>query len=153
MLTHDTAGWLGEYEIVITHKSGQVERQKVKNRITNAGLNLIRDALMGSVAGMELTHLALGVSNIPLDDNQTQLGNEQFRTNFTSKEIMGPGQIQSTALVLDTEAAINIREIGVFANGGDDPNSGVLISRILWTRDKTNLESIQFTRVDTIGRG
>ena len=148
-------GWIGEYDILIKYKNGKEEREHIKNRITNVGLNMIRDALKGDVADIELKYLALGTSDIAIDDTQTQLGAEGFRTAFVSQTTPATGQLQSTALVLDTEAVINIREIGIFAGVGatSTANSGILVSRILWSRNKTNLESIQFVRTDTIGRG
>ena len=151
----EISGWLGEYDILIKCKDGTIERQHIKNRITNAGLNMIRDGLKGDIYDIELKYLALGTSDIAIDDTQTQLGTEGFRTAFVSQTTPQMGQLQSTALVLDTEAVINIREIGIFAGSGatGTANSGIMVSRILWSRDKTNLESIQFVRTDTIGRG
>ena len=151
----ELSGWLGEYDIVIKYKDGSEERKHIKNRITNAGLNMIRDGLKGDISDIELKYLALGTDNTAVDDTNTQLGAEGYRTAFISQTAPQTGQLQSTALVLDTEAVINIREIGIFAGVGatGTANSGIMVSRILWSRDKTNLESIQFIRTDTIGRG
>ena len=151
---YDVNGWLGEYEITITHKNGNVEVQRVKNRLTNAGLNMLRDALAGDVADAEIKYLALGTNDDPLDDTDTQLGTEIFRTSDISKVKPSTGKVQNTYIVLDAEAVGNIREIGVFAGAaaGAGANTGIMVSRILWSRDKTALESIQFVRIDTIGR-
>lgn len=155
MRENSLMGWLGEYEILITHIDGTKERQQIKNRITNAGLNMIRDALKGTVSDVELKYLAVGTSNIAVNDSQTQLGAEGFRTTFVSKSELSVGQLRSTALVLDSEAVFHIKEIGIFAGATatSTANSGIMISRILYDRNKTNLESIQFVRTDSILRG
>lgn len=155
MLLKSINGWLGEYVIEIKHKSGKVERQSIKNRITNAGLNMLRDALNGEISDVELKYLALGDGNTPVSNNDNQLGNERFRTGWISQVKPGTGQLQSTAIALDNEAVFHIREIGIFAGSDatESANSGILVSRILWDRKKTELESIQFVRTDTITRG
>ena len=155
MLISEHTGWIGEYDIIIRHKDGTEERQRLKNRLTNAALNMMRDGLLGTATDFEIKYLALGTSGTPLNDNDTQLGNEQFRTPFVNQITPNTGVLQSTAIVLDNEAVFHVREIGVFATSAatEDPNTGVMISRVLWSRDKTNLESIQFLRTDTIGRG
>lgn len=151
----ERSGWIGEYEIIILHEDGRVEKESLKNRITNAGLNMIRDGLKGSIADVQLKYLAVGTSAIAVDDAQTQLGVEGFRTTFVSKVDVGTGQLRSTAILLDSEAVFHIQELGIFAGPGATgaANSGILVSRILYDRNKTNLESIQFVRTDTIMRG
>lgn len=153
MKNRERNGWLGEYEIMTTYKDGTRSREQLKNRITDAGLNMIRDAFLGERNDLQLKYFALGDSDLPLEDNQTQLGNERFRTVFVDQKPTGIGKTQSTAIVLDNEAVFSIREIGIFAGPAtDEADSGIMISRILWNRDKTNLESIQFVRTDTLSR-
>lgn len=155
MNINEVSGWLGEYEIIVTHKDGTIERQKIPNRIMNAGLNMIRDALDGNVSDLELKYLALGTGDTAVDDTQTTLVTEGFRTTFVSQETTGTGILKSTALVLDDEAVFHIKELGIFAGSTatSTADTGIMISRILYDRDKTNLESIQFVRQDTIQRG
>ena len=145
----ENIGWQGKF--VIKTKDGI---EVINNRITNLALNKLRDALNGVASDLEIKYLALGTSNTAIDDTDTQLGTEIFRTQFTTKAVSDFGKIESTAIVLETEAVGSIREIGIFAGSTatSTVNSGVMISRILWTREKTGLESIQFTRIDTIGR-
>jgi hypothetical protein len=147
--------WAGEYEIITTYKDGTQTKETIKNRIMNAGLNLLRDALNGDVTDLKIKYLAVGTSSTAISDAQTQLGAEIFRTPFISQSISGTGVLQSTAIILDDEAVDDIRELGIFAgeSATTASNTGVMISRILYTRNKTNLESIQFNRTDTIGRG
>jgi len=155
MISNSLNGWLGEWEIIITHKDGTIEKEKLKNRITNVGLNMLRDALYGDVSDCEIKYIALGTDDTALNDADTQLGSEEFRTEDISKVKPSVGRVQNTYIVTDNEAVVNIREIGLFAGAtaGAGADTGIMISRILWSRDKTNLESIQFVRIDTIARG
>jgi len=148
-------GWIGEWDIIIKHKDGTTEKEHVKNRITNASLNMLRDALSGDVSDCEIKYLALGGSDKAVDDNDTTLDDEQFRTAEISRTKPETGRLQHTYIVIDDEAVFHIKEIGVFAGSTatETENTGTMISRILWDRNKTNLESIQFVRTDTIDRG
>jgi hypothetical protein len=152
---NEIEGWIGEYEIVIRHKDGTEIREKLKNRLTNAGLNMVRDALNGDLTDIKLKYLALGDSKIAIDDTQTQLGNERFRTPFIKYDKPATGQLKTTAIAKDNEAVFQIEEIGIFAGSTatSAANTGILVSRILYSRNKTNLESIQFIRTDTFNRG
>ena len=149
-------GWLGEYEIHVSSPDG-TEVHKIKNLITDAALNLIRDALDCTVTDLALKYLALGTDAgtlLPLSNTNTKLGAEAFRKAFTKQAVQGTGVLESTVYIAPTEANVNIREIGIFAgaNATTTADSGVLVSRVLWTKDKTNLESINIVRTDTIGR-
>jgi hypothetical protein len=154
MKYNENNGWLGQYEVITTYKDGSFTKEKINNRIMNVGLNFLRDGLSGAVTDLELKYLALGTSSTANSDTMTTLVAEGFRTVFTSQVNGGTGELVSTAIVLDSEAIFNIQEVGVFAGATatGTVNTGVLISRILYSRNKTNLESIQFVRTDTIGR-
>ena len=138
----EASGWFGKYEIVIGE-----ERFKINNRITNAALSVVRDAWYGDVVNLQIKYLALGTGSLAVNDEDTALGIEQFRTEFIDREKKAHNQSQTTAIVLDNEAVFYIKEVGVFTA------DNIMISRILWDRDKTNLESVQFIRTDTINRG
>jgi hypothetical protein len=154
MQTIESGGWLGDYLVNIRQKDGTEEQHTINNRITNAGLNAMRDVLNGDINDLEIKYIALGTSDAPLNDADTTLGNEQFRKEFISTAKPSLGQLQKTALILDSEAVFHIKEIGIFAgNATNVTDSGVLISRVLFDRNKTNLESIQFVRRDTFVRG
>jgi hypothetical protein len=146
----DKRGWLGHYEVV----AGD-ERFIIKNLITDAGLNMIRNALNGELVSTEIRYLAVGTSATTPSTTQTQLGAEIFRTPFISSTKPATGQLEKTAIILEAEAVANIREIGIFAGSTATAtaNSGIMVSRVLYSRNKTNLESIQIVRRDTIQRG
>lgn len=146
--------WSGKFIITIKNKS-DTKVVEINNVITNAGLNLLRNFLAGTVSDGQLKYLAVGTSSASVSFANTQLGAEIFRTEFIDQTPSSTGVLNSNAIILDNEAVDNIREIGIFAGStaSSATNSGIMISRILFSRDKTNLESIQFQRVDTIGRG
>jgi hypothetical protein len=143
-------GWAGKFEII----TGD-ERFLINNLITDIGLNLLRDALNGDVTTCEIKYLALGTSSAAVSDTDTQLGGEIFRTIFVSTTKPDIGELQKTALILENEAVAQIEEIGIFAGvtATTAANSGIMISRVLYSRNKTNLESLQIIRTDTIQRG
>jgi hypothetical protein len=147
----ETSGWAGIFKVSINGG----EEEMIKNRITNAALNELMKILQGQAANMEIKFLALGTSANPIVDTDTKLGNEIHRVQFDTKEITATGQLTSIASAEAGEAVGIIEEIGIFGGPGatDAPNSGMLISRVLWHREKTSLEEIQFTRIDTITRG
>lgn len=147
---NDVNGWLGQYEIFVGD-----ERFLINNLITDAGLNMVRNALNGELTSTEIRYLAVGTSATTVSTTQTQLGAEIFRTLFISSSKPATGQLEKTAVILETEAVANIREIGIFAGSTATAtaNSGIMVSRVLYSRNKTNLESIQIVRRDTIQRG
>jgi hypothetical protein len=146
----------GKYHIkIINKKNGKEEEFVVKNRIMNAALNELIKAYSTGTNNIELEFLAVGDDDTAVNDTDTTLGNEIFRTEIITKEITGTGELQSIAIIYDDEAVGTIKEIGIF--GGSSAtitkDSCTLVSRILWNRTKTSSEEIQFTRTDTIGRG
>lgn len=147
---NDVNGWLGQYEILVGD-----EKFLISNLITDAGLNMVRDALNNELPSIEIRYLAVGTSSATVSATQTQLTNEIFRTLFISSSKPATGQLEKTAIILENEAVANIREIGIFAGATATSvaNSGIMVSRVLYSRNKTNLESIQIVRRDTIQRG
>lgn len=121
--------------------------------ITNGALNLIRNKLYGDTVDAEINYLAIGDDNTAVTGAETTLINEIKRVAVSSRAKPSDYNLQTIFDLLDSDGALTIREIGTFAGGTSTPDSGTLISRILYTRDKTSLESIQFNRTDTIGRG
>lgn len=146
----DKKGWLGQYEISVGD-----ERFIINNLITDAGLDMVRNAFNGELTSTEIRYLAVGTSATTPSTTQTQLVAEIFRTPFIASTKPATGQLEKTAVILETEAVANIREIGIFAGSTatTTSNSGIMVSRVLYSRNKTNLESIQIVRRDTIQRG
>lgn len=144
--------WRGDITITVIDAHGPTVT-RIKNRITNAGLSLLAAALAGDDA--EIRYVAVGSNGDDTLDSATQLGAEEYRKAVTSQNAIGTGAID-TSIVLNPPEAVGfeINEIGWFA-GADatgDPDTGVLVARVLYQRTKTNLESLQIDRRDTLGR-
>lgn len=145
----DKLGWEGTFIIECNGK-----KEVIKNRVMDAALDEIIKSLQDGTNDINIKYFALGTSNTPVSDTDTQLGNEIFRTQFTTQEKTNIGELTTKFVVLDTEAVGQIEEIGIFggSTATSSPNTGVLISRILWSKNKSN-EEINFTRIDRITRG
>lgn len=144
--------WSGRVKIIVNY-AGTEQVFELKNLVTNAGRNLLREALRIPIdAGIRF--VALGSGTAPPAVTDTQLQAEQFRKVVTRQEVGAVGEMITTMFVAPFEAnTFVINEIGWFA--GPDAtatvNSGILIARVLWTRAKNNMESIQIERRDTLG--
>jgi len=123
--------------------------------ITQVGYNLFRDVLRGAVTDGKIKYMAWGTDGTanPSPNNLTQPNSEVGRKAVTSFIVGGAG-ILNTILYMSPEdgAGVSIKEIGFFA--GDSAtltaNTGIMICRFLFSRDKTALESIQFDLKDII---
>lgn len=153
------SNWLGQWEIEIRENEQVKEIVPLKNNlITDAGLNLIRDALKGDATDLQIKYVALGNDATAPANAQTQLVAEQFRKVVTSRNVdpVTPGKLYTELYIADTEAnSFKTEEIGWFAGAaaGATANSGVMIARILYSRQKSATESWTIRRTDTISRG
>ena len=149
--------WHGEYNIKIIDTKTQkiIEEKKIKNTIMNLALEQLFNPLFGQSANIEVKYLALGTSTATVLTTQTQLGNEQFRTAFVSRTTSSDYKNVTNYIILDNEANFVINEIGIFGGttASSITNSGTMVSRILWTYDKTatNIE-LQIQRTDQLAR-
>jgi len=154
-MINDLLGWSGSFVIKSTNlKTGEVTENTVKNRITNTALQAIINILDNVDPDLDIKYLAIGTDNTPLNDNDTQLGNEIFRTQFLTSNNSATGQFTTTFAVLDNEAVGQWEEIGIFCGNSatSTANTGTLLSRILFSRNKSNLEEIDISRIDTVTR-
>ena len=138
----------GEYRITING----TDVACIKNMITNAGLAALAKALTG-LASAEIKYLAIGSSSTAVSASQTKLVNETAR--FALASASSNGAVTTTVFnILAGEGNGSIKEIGIFCgeNATSARNSGTMLSRILWSHDKTNSEEITVTRTDTFGR-
>lgn len=140
----DRYGWLGVFEI--RHKKGI---DIIHNRIMQAAITQLRDILSGSAPALQITHLAIGTSSTAITGAETQLGAEIFRTPVALQQVMAYNIMQTSFVVLDSEAVGAWAEIGIFCEGTMTANSGTLLSRILYSKVKTSSEEITITRSDT----
>jgi hypothetical protein len=152
-------GWIGQYEIIVQDKYGNViERTKLKpNLITDAGLDMFRDILSGTITDGEIKYVALGSGTTAPANGQTQLVSEQFRKLVTSQDTTATvGELETILYVSDLEANdFTTEEIGWFAGSTatETADTGIMIARVLYSRAKTNLESWTIRRLDQVQRG
>ncbi len=138
--------------ITVRDLDGRVlEQVRRKNLIVNVGLNMVRDALDTAAFDAEIKRVALGTDNTAPALTDTQLGTEVFRKVVTSTSTPAVGQLNTVWYIAPAEAVAAIEEIGWFAGAaaGAGANSGILVARVLYSHNKTALESIQIERLDS----
>lgn len=156
---YDISSWIGQWEIEI--KEHGITKEIVPlghNLITDAGLNMIRDMLSGSITDAKIKYIALGNGTAAPANTDTQLETEKFRKAVTSQnnDPITAGKLYTELYIADTEAnTFKCEEIGWFAGTGATAtaNSGICIARILYSRQKASTESWTIRRTDTISRG
>lgn len=134
-------------------KGNIIDIWKSHNLIMSVGKNMFRDALKGAVSDLEIKRLAWGSDNTAPAVGQTTLVVEFGRKAITQQEDGATGVLVTTTYIAPYEAnGSRIEELGWFAgvDATDTINTGIMISRVLYSRQKTNLESLQIERTDTI---
>jgi len=155
----ENTSWLGQWEIEIRENGKIKEVIPLKpNLITDAGLNMFRDALNGDVTDCKIKYVALGNDATAPANNQTKLVAEQFRKVVTSQDNdpVVAGKLYTELYVADTEGNdFKTEEIGWFAGAAASAtvDTGIMIARILYSRQKSATESWTIRRTDTISRG
>lgn len=142
----------GNIVVIATDLEGNVlDKQVIGNLITNVGLNMDRDLWAGTITDGEIKRVAVGHDNTSPEKTDTKLGNEFFRKQVTSQTESGVGKLITLVSFAPADAVGQIEEIGWFAGteAGDAKDSGIMISRVLYSRNKTNLERLQVQRTDT----
>lgn len=131
-----------------------IEEEEFDNLVVNGGKNLFRDLLSGAVVDGEIRAMGWGTSATAPVVTQTTLVAESARKQTTTqRNTPTAGQLVTTTYIAPAEGNVNIRELGWFAGVTASLtaiNTGVMIARTLYTRNKVNLESIQVDRIDTI---
>ena len=150
--------WLpgGNVRVTVRDLNGNVtDVQEFPNLITTDGLNMVRDGLDGDVADLEVKYFAWGSNNAAPDLTDTQLGTETARKIRTSQSKPADAQYEYVQYLAPGEAVGQIEEFGWFAGAlaGAPVNSGIMIARVLYSRNKTAVESITIERLDTFQEG
>lgn len=155
----EKSNWLGQWELEIS-ENGRIKEivPLTPNLITNAGLNMFRDALKGDITDLQIKYVALGNDATSPAKEQTKLISEQFRKIVTTRNVdpITPGKLYTELYIADIEAnAFKCEEIGWFAGAEATAasDSGIMIARILYSRQKADTESWTIRRTDTISRG
>lgn len=153
-------GWIGKWEVIAQDQVGnELWKEEIKpNLITDAGLNMFRDLLSGAITDGEIKYVSLGNDSTAPANDQEQLVAEQFRKIVTNQnnDPTTAGKLYTELYVADTEANdFKCEEIGWFAGAeaAITANSGIMIARVLYSRQKSNTESWTIRRQDQISRG
>ena len=151
----NTQKHIGEFHITARYKDGREETHVIKNRITNVALNKFVNILNGTDPDMEIKYCAVGTDNTAINDNDTTLGNEIFRTQDLSSSQTATGEFTSTFAILDAEAVGTWAELGIFcgSTATATADTGTMLSRVLFNFEKTSLVEVDITRVDKQVRG
>ncbi len=150
----DALTWLGRVRVVATHEDGSTTVEEFRNLLTHDGLDLLRDALADGTSP-RIEYLALGDNSTLPSTADSALYNERERFQVTSRTKSGTGELVTTVYVGPADATgYTIEELGWFAgtDASGASGSGVLLARVLYSRNKTNLESLQIDRTDTLAR-
>ena len=153
ILIAEAIPWKGVVRIIV-RRSGHAGRLTViENTITDTGRNLLAAALWDGGAVPEITYLAVGDDNTVPAVSDTALGNELFRKVVTSSKAgVSVGEAVNTIYLAPFDANFQIEELGFYAGAATaTPDSGTLVARVLYNKDKDNLEAIQVERTDTVG--
>ncbi len=152
--------WIFESNVKVTAfdlKGNITDVQRFKNLLTTVGFNMMRDGLYGpgGAQDLEIKYMAIGDDNTAPTIADTTLGNETFRKARTSQSKPADAQQRYVQYIAPAEAAGVIEEFGWFAGpaAGAGADSGIMVSRTLYSRTKTALESLQIERTDTFTEG
>ena len=145
--------WKGVVRITVRRPGSKGRVTVIENVITDAGRNLLAQALQDGSALPEITYLAVGDDNTTPATGDTALGNELFRKVVTASAVGGSvGEAVNTIYVAPYEANFQWEELGFYAGDASaDSGSGTMVARVLYSKLKDNLEAIQVERTDTVG--
>jgi len=151
----DKCSWSGLFKIKILNKDGTVQEETIKNMIMDSVINELARTLEGESVDLEIKYLALGTDDTAVSADQTGLGNEIFRVPRTDIDNVDTGEIETQFILRYNEANQHIKEIGIFVGttATATPESGKMLSRILWDKNKNENMEFVFTRTDLISRG
>ncbi len=135
----------GVYRITLSNsKTGKIEKQwTVENLIPTVARTMIANNLtnVSPTNVMRVTHCALGSNATAAANTDTQLGTETYRNAIAS--ITNANNIAyATGFFTATETSGTYNEIGIFSNGTGSANSGVLISHVITTINKTTSQTL-----------
>lgn len=145
----------GKYKITKTNiETGEIKEYEFNNMIMDRVLTQMIETLRGTASNMEIKYLALGTGTATVLGTNTRLVAEIFRTPPISEATNSTTEIQHGFTVLATEAVAQIGEIGIFGGttASSTSNTGILISRVLWSENKTNSEELSLIYTNSISR-
>lgn len=143
----------GDIKICVFRKNIPYKFFHFPNLIVNADFNMLRDFLDGTITDGEIKYLAWGSDGTGAAATDTKLGAEFGRKAVTEKAPGATGVLVTTTYIAPYEANVpDIEELGWFAGASASAvaDTGILIARVVWHYAKTDLESINVVRTDTI---
>jgi len=150
--------WKRNVKVTVRDLEGNIlDVQEIDNLITTVGLNMLRDALhsVGDVADCEIKYVEVGIGATAPALTDVALDTYSFRKIMTSTSKPADGQTKCICYIAPSEAVAALEEIawwaGTAAAAGEA--TGIMISRVLYSRNKTAAESIEIERLDTIAEG
>ena len=147
----DTGGWCGRPE----HEPFIYRDPVAANLVVDVGLNFLRDVLETTSPSAGIRYMAWGSDSTAPVAGNTTLGTEDGRKQITSFSSPSVGVKKSITYLAPNDANQTLEELGWFATSTatSTVDSGVMLGRVLYpggAHPKTNLESIQLERTDTI---
>lgn len=132
----------------------RLSRQKVKNKVTTSGRNIVRDLLgrgiPGSGTGFAPTHLALGTGTATVFDSDVKLGTEVFRNILTSRKAFS-SRVDLQLFLLTSEANGNtLSEAALFDSPVTDGGNMLARAKFATVIVKTSSVQVVFTWTITI---
>lgn len=160
MIYYDKTNNKGLYVLTkVKTKTKEILEQKIIfNTLTNNGLNEIIKPLYNSIPDMEVKEFAVGTGTTAVSADDETLDTEVYRTSKTDQNVTDNGQVTTEFVLSGVEYTGAINEIGIFAGStaavwgaGAGKDTGLLISRRLWSTTLAADESIYLQRIDNFG--
>jgi len=147
--------WTSNVRITVRDLAGNIlEQTETKNMIVKVGRKMWRDLLRGTITDGKIKYVDLGTDATAVADAQTNLVTGVYRHAITSDAIPADDQYETTCYIAPADYVGWIRELGWFAGvGAVGLGTGIMVARVLWSRNKTNIESVDITRLDSIVEG
>jgi len=141
-------------KITVCDLSGHIlEIVEFDNKIKTVALSMLRDALRGSVTDCQIKYMATGDDGTaPIAGAPNVLGNEVFRKVITSTSLPAVNQLKTITYLAPPDSIGWIRELGWFcgATATGVVDTGIMLGHVLYSRNKSDIESINVERVDTL---
>lgn len=151
--------WSAMIEVTVYRGGRPVRVVRRPNLITDAGFTLLAKQL--GVAGTadggdaQIRWMAWGDDDTtPTAEDTTATLDAELGRKQVSKRIEGdPGVLRTSVFLADGDANTTIEDFRWYASPSatSTPGSGILIARVLFNLEKTAGESVDVTRIDTIG--
>jgi hypothetical protein len=146
-------GWGGYVRVIHRDLEGAITAVRTfENEIHNAAMQAMAEVLLGDVTDLQIKYLGTGTSSGAVDTTDETLHAELFRKQITAYSTGSTGECNTTVYIGPAESTGTIHELAWFA-GADATtctDSGIMVARVLYDHLKTNLESLQIDRTDTI---